>query len=149
MKLKAIAHTGDPKLLAEAIRSYARVKDLNTKTYALKGSEMFGSTKRKLNLPPGSKYDSHCPDKVTYFIPALTKDPLGHILKSPSHMMRMWCFTPLACWSPSVQDTYGTFLPCLIRQRKSAKHCRSTHGIHVRLKWGRINMAHPHQLTKV
>lgn len=89
MKLKAIAHNGDPKLLAKAIRSYARVKDMNTKTYALEGFETFGSTKRKSNLPPRSKYDSHRPDKVNYFIPALTKDPSGHALKSPSHMMRM------------------------------------------------------------
>ena len=30
---------------------------------------MFGSTKRKLDLPPGVDCDSHRPDKVKYFIP--------------------------------------------------------------------------------
>ena len=30
---------------------------------------LFGSTKRKLNLPPGVDCDSHCISKVNYFIP--------------------------------------------------------------------------------
>ena len=69
LKLKAAAHTGDPKLLAKAMRSYPRAKGLNTRDCALEGSELFGSTKRKLDLPPGSEYDSHCPDKVNHSIP--------------------------------------------------------------------------------
>lgn len=35
----------------------------------LQGSELFGSTKRKLDLPPRHEYDSHHPDKVNYSIP--------------------------------------------------------------------------------
>jgi hypothetical protein len=68
LKLKAAAHISDPKLLAEAMRSYPGAEDLNTRNCALEGFELFGSTKRKLNLPPGSEYDSHRPDKVKYSI---------------------------------------------------------------------------------
>ena len=69
LKLKAAAHIGDPKLLAEAMRSYHGAKGLNTRDCALEGSELFGSTNRKLDLPPGSECDFHRPDKVNYSIP--------------------------------------------------------------------------------
>lgn len=62
--------------------------------------------------------------------------------------MRVWCLSPPMCWSLSVHDTNGTFLDCGICQRKGDKHYRPTHGIRARPKWGNVNMAHPHQLTK-
>lgn len=40
----------------------------------LKGSELFGSTKQKLDLPPGVDCDSYQPVKVIYSIPC----PKGH-----------------------------------------------------------------------
>jgi hypothetical protein len=49
LKLKAAAHAGDPKLLAEAMRSYPGAEDLNTRNCSLEGFELFGSTKRKLD----------------------------------------------------------------------------------------------------
>ena len=49
--------------------SYLKVEDINTKNCPLEGSELFGSTKRKLDLPPGSNYDSRHPNKVNYSIP--------------------------------------------------------------------------------
>ena len=73
--------------------------DLNTKNRVLEGFGLFGPTKRKLDLPLRSKYDSHRPKNVNYSIPALTQNLLEHALKSPSHMMRMWCLTPPTCWS--------------------------------------------------
>lgn len=36
-----------------------------------------------------------------------------------------------------------------IHQRKIVKHRRPTEGIHAWAKWGRMNMVHPQQLTKV
>ena len=69
LKLKLAMYTSDPKLLAKAMRSYPEGKDLNTRTYVLEGFELFGSTKRKMDLPPRFEYDSHRPDKVNYFIP--------------------------------------------------------------------------------
>ena len=71
LKLKVVAHTGNPKLLAKAMGSYPGAKDLNTRNCALEGFELFGSTKRKLDLPLGSKYDSHCLEKMNYSIPHL------------------------------------------------------------------------------
>ena len=68
LKLKVAMHIGDLKLFEEAMRSYPWVEYLNTKTYALEGGQLFGSTKRKLELPPGSEYKSHPLDKVNYSI---------------------------------------------------------------------------------
>ena len=69
LKLKVAVRTGDPKLLVEAMRSYHGAEDLNIRNCALEGSELFGSTKRKLVLLPKSEYDFHCPDKVNYSNP--------------------------------------------------------------------------------
>jgi hypothetical protein len=69
LKLKAAARCGDPKMLVDAMKSYPGAEDVNTRDCALEGSEFFGSTKRKLNLPPGVDCDSHRPDKVNYSIP--------------------------------------------------------------------------------
>ena len=55
-------------MLVDAMKSCPRVEDVNIKDCALEGSELFGSTKRKFNLPPGTDCDSHRPDKVNYFI---------------------------------------------------------------------------------
>ena len=59
LKLKATTRCGDPKILANAMKSYPGVEGANTRDCALEGSELFGSTKKKLNLPPGVDCDSH------------------------------------------------------------------------------------------
>ena len=69
LKLKATARCGDPKLLVDAMKSYMGVEDLNTRDYTLEGSELFRSTKWKLDLPPRADCNSHRPDKVNYSIP--------------------------------------------------------------------------------
>ena len=66
LKLKAAPICGDPKLLADAMKSYPRVKDRNTRDCALEGYELFKPTKQKFNLPPGVDCDSHLPNKVKY-----------------------------------------------------------------------------------
>jgi hypothetical protein len=68
LKLKIVVKCGDPKLLADAMKSYPRLEDLNIRDCALEGSELFGSTKRNLDLPPSADCDSHRPDKVNYSI---------------------------------------------------------------------------------
>jgi hypothetical protein len=50
------------------MKSYPGLEDLNTRDCALEGSELFGTTKRKFDLPPGVNCDSHRPDKVNYSI---------------------------------------------------------------------------------
>lgn len=69
VKLEATTLTCDPKVLVEAMRSHNGVEDLVTRTCEIGGSELFGSTKMKLNLPPRSKYNSHHLVKVRYSIP--------------------------------------------------------------------------------
>jgi hypothetical protein len=51
------------------MKSYPGLENLHTRDWALEGSELFGPTKRKLDLPPGADCDSHRPDKVNYSIP--------------------------------------------------------------------------------
>ena len=71
LKLKVVAMCGDPKLLADVIKSYPGVEDLNTRDCALEGFELFGSTKRKPDLPLGVNCTSHRSNKVNYLIPHL------------------------------------------------------------------------------
>jgi hypothetical protein len=52
LKLKATVRCGDPRMLADAMKSYPRVENVNTGYCAMEGLKLFGSTKRKLNLPP-------------------------------------------------------------------------------------------------
>jgi hypothetical protein len=45
----------------------------------LEGEEIFGSTKRKLDLPPGDDGDSHRPDKVNFSQPQVqTRSRTAH-----------------------------------------------------------------------
>jgi hypothetical protein len=69
LKLKAAARCGDPKLLVDAMLFFPRAEDVNTRDCAVEGSKLFGSTKPKLNLPPGVDCDSHQLDKVIFSIP--------------------------------------------------------------------------------
>ena len=71
LKLKVVAMCGDPKLLAEAMKSYQGAEDLYTRDCALEGSKFFRYTKQKLDMQPGANCDSHRFDKVNYSIPCL------------------------------------------------------------------------------
>ena len=53
---------------------------LNTRVPHLEGETIFGSAKRKLDLPPGDDSDSHRHDRVNYSISNLDKGV------SPSHV---------------------------------------------------------------
>jgi hypothetical protein len=48
LKLKADARCGNPKLLADAMKSYPGLEDLHTRDCALEGFKLFGSTKQKV-----------------------------------------------------------------------------------------------------
>ena len=50
------------------MKSYVGLEDLNTMDCVLEGSELFGTTKQKLDLPPDVNCDSHQPDKINYSI---------------------------------------------------------------------------------
>lgn len=58
-KLKVVATCGHLMLLANAIKSYLKAKDLNTTDCVLKRFELFGSTKRNFYLPLDVDCNSH------------------------------------------------------------------------------------------
>ena len=76
-------------MIAEAMKAYPGAADVLTKEKGLEGAEIFGSTKRKLDLPPGSAHDSHRSDKVNYSIPAMnmrsTKARIKEALSDSTH----------------------------------------------------------------
>ena len=61
--------TGNPKALVDAISNIRGVQDFVTREPHLEGEEVFGSQKRKANMPLGCKQDSHRPDKVNFSHP--------------------------------------------------------------------------------
>ena len=68
------------------MKSYVGAEDLNKTNFVLEGFELFGSTKRKVDLPLGSEYDSYCPNKVNYSIPhPTTRSSRARIEESFSH----------------------------------------------------------------
>lgn len=74
LKLKIASRCGDPKILVDGMKFFHGAKDLMSRYCGLKGLELFGSTKRKLDLPPGVDCESHQLVKVNYSIPC----PKGH-----------------------------------------------------------------------
>jgi hypothetical protein len=66
LKLRAAKHSGDPKKFEEALSQLPGVEVATTRIPHLEGNEIFGSTKRKLDLLPGDDGDSHRPDKVNF-----------------------------------------------------------------------------------
>ena len=67
----ATQKSGDAQMIAKVLSSFPRAEDLITKPRGLEGAEIFGSSKRKLDLPPGSHNDSHWQDKVNFSIPRM------------------------------------------------------------------------------
>jgi hypothetical protein len=66
IKLKAARRSGDPKKIEEALGQLPGVEVATTRIPHLEGEEFFGSTKRKLDLPPGDDGDSYRPDKANF-----------------------------------------------------------------------------------
>lgn len=121
LKLKTIADIGDPKFLAEAMRFYSRGKDLNTRNCELEGFEMPGSPRESWICLHG--LGTILIIRTRWITPshASTQGLVGHDLRSHSYMIKMWCHTPLACWSQSVWNTNGTIPNCLILHKKKCE----------------------------
>ena len=62
-------HTGNPKVVADAISNIQVVQDFVTREPHLEGEEVFGSQKRKADMPLGCEQDSHRPNKVNFSRP--------------------------------------------------------------------------------
>jgi hypothetical protein len=66
LKLRAARRSGDPRKIVEALSQLPGVEVATTWIPHLEGEEIFGSTKRKLDLPHGDDGDSYRPDKVNF-----------------------------------------------------------------------------------
>ena len=64
-------HPGNPKALADAISNIRGVQDFVTREPHLEGEEVFGSQKRKADMPLGYEQDSHRPNKVNFSRPCV------------------------------------------------------------------------------
>jgi hypothetical protein len=69
LKLRAARRSGDPKKMAEVLNTLPGAIGIGTRVPHLEGEEIFGSTKRKLDVPIGDAGDSHRPDKVNFSQP--------------------------------------------------------------------------------
>jgi hypothetical protein len=79
LKLRAARRSGDPKKIEEALSQLLGVEVATTRIPHLEGEEIFGSTKRKLDLPPGDDGNSHRPDKVNFSQPRVqTRSKTAH-----------------------------------------------------------------------
>ena len=92
LRLRVAQRSGDAEVIAKVLSSFPGAEDLITKPRGLEGAEIFGSSKRKLDLPPGSHSDSHRQDKVNFSIPRMntrsTKACIEEALSDPVHAVQ-------------------------------------------------------------
>jgi hypothetical protein len=69
LKLRVARRSGDPKKIVEALSQLLGVEVATTWIPHVKGEEIFGSTKRKLDLPLGDDDNSHGPNKINFSQP--------------------------------------------------------------------------------
>ena len=69
LKLKRAMASHDGKKIADAINNMPGAAEVSTRVPHLEGEEVFGSVKRKLDMPVGCEGDSHRPDKVNFSHP--------------------------------------------------------------------------------
>jgi hypothetical protein len=69
LKLRAARRSGTPKKIAEVFSQLPGVEVATTRIPHLEGEEIFGSTKRKLDLPLDDDGHSHRPNKVNFSQP--------------------------------------------------------------------------------
>ena len=72
LRLRAAQRSGDAKRIVAALEHMPGAEHWCTRKPQLEGEEVFGTTKRKLDLPPGSEQDSHRPDKVSFSHPRVS-----------------------------------------------------------------------------
>ncbi len=65
--------SGDPRVLKEAMLDMPGADEFCTRDPHLEGEEVFGSAKRKLDLPHGAEGESHRPDTVNFSHPRASK----------------------------------------------------------------------------
>ena len=73
LRLRLASQSGNPLKVAKAVDDISGVFRLNTRVPYFEGEKVFGSAKRKLDLPPGDKSDSHRHDRINYSVSKLSK----------------------------------------------------------------------------
>ena len=73
LKLRLASQISNPSKIAKLVDDASDVVGVNTRISHLEGERVFGSAKRKLDLPPGDETDSHRHDCVNYSVPKLSK----------------------------------------------------------------------------
>jgi len=66
LKLRAATRSRDPKKIVEALNTLLGAEGLENRLPYLEGEEIFGSTKKKLDVPIGDVGDSHRPNKGNF-----------------------------------------------------------------------------------
>lgn len=69
LRLQAAQRSSDAKRIVAALEQMPRANQWCTRKPQLDGEEVFGTAKRKLDMPPGHDCDSHKPDKLNFSHP--------------------------------------------------------------------------------
>ena len=69
LQLRLASRIGNSRRVVKLLDNVAAEAGLDTRVPHLEGETIFGSTKRKLDLPPGDDSDSHCHDQINYSVP--------------------------------------------------------------------------------
>ena len=69
LELRLASRNGNSKCVMKLLDEVAVEADLNTRVPHLEGETIFGTAKRKLNLPPGDDSDSHRHDQMNFAVP--------------------------------------------------------------------------------
>ena len=76
--------TDNPKVLADAISNIRGIQDFVTREPHLEGEEVFGSQKRKADMPFGCEHDSYRPNKVNFSRPRVRTRSLVASTNTPA-----------------------------------------------------------------
>jgi hypothetical protein len=100
LRLRAARRTRNPTKFAEVVAKLPDAHLLATRVSHLEGEEIFGSSKRKLNLPPGSDGDSHRHNTVNFSAPRVqTRSIKARIEEDAS--TTILTPTPMPMWEPT------------------------------------------------
>jgi hypothetical protein len=125
LKLWSTTRSGDPKRIAQAISDLSSDVGLNSRIPHLEGESIFGSVKKKIDLPPGDDSDSHRHDRVKFSTPKLgwhmslgqsrQRKCVADIYPVPSNMVaftasrlpvyELKCANPTAWWIEQIKSS--------------------------------------------
>ena len=95
LKLRTASRSGNSKKVAQILVQLSTETKMNSRIPHLEGESIFGTAKRKLDLPPGDESDSHRHDRVNFTLPKLGRG------MSPSQSRSLRSPSPIAGMPPS------------------------------------------------